>query len=97
VPINKEMMATIFWDSKGILMVNFKERYTTVNGMYYESVLYKLRDVIKEKRCGMLSRGVKLLHDNAPVHTAAVRECGFIELNHRPHSPDLAPQRLFPL
>jgi hypothetical protein len=51
---------------------------------------------MSKKNGGMLSRGMKLLHDNAPVHTAAVakaalRECGFIELNHRPYSPDRAP------
>ena len=44
----------------------------------------------------MLSRGVRLLHDNAPVHTAAVakttvKECGFEEIEHPPCSPDLTP------
>ena len=44
----------------------------------------------------MLSHGVRLLHDNAPVHTAAVakaavKECGFEEIDHPPYSPHLAP------
>ena len=44
----------------------------------------------------MLSNGVRLLHDNAPVCTApvakvAVKECGFKEIEHPPYSPDLAP------
>ena len=44
----------------------------------------------------MLSCGVRLLHDNAPVHTAAVakaavKECGFKEIQHPLYSPDLAP------
>ena len=44
----------------------------------------------------MLSRGVRLLHDNAPVHMAAVakaavKKCGFQEIEHPPYSPDLAP------
>ena len=78
----KKIMATIFWDCKGILLIDFKERNTSVNDAYYASVLHKLRDTVKEKRRGMLSRGVCLLHDNAPVHTAAVakaagKECGF--------------------
>lgn len=43
-----------------------------------------------------MAKGVLLLHDNAPVHTAAVakaavRECGFTELDHPPYSPDMAP------
>ena len=51
----------------------------------------------------MLSRGVRLLHDNAPVHTAAVakaavKECGVEEIEHPPYSRDLAPSDyyLFP-
>ena len=92
----KKIMATIFWDCRGILLIDFKERNTTVNAAYYASLLHKLRDAIKEKRRGMLSRGVRLHHDNAPVHTAAVakaavKECGFKEIEHPPYSPDLAP------
>lgn len=95
-PSTKKIMATIFWDCRGILMIDFKERNTVVNGEYYAFLLLKLRDTIKEKRRGKLSRGIRLLHDNAPVHTAAVAkkailDCGFTELNHPPYSPDLAP------
>jgi len=44
----------------------------------------------------MLNRGVRLLHDNAPAHTAAVakatvNECGFEEIDHLPYNSDLAP------
>jgi len=44
----------------------------------------------------MLRRGVRLFHDNAPVHTAAVaqaavKKCDFQEIEHPPYSPDLAP------
>ena len=51
---------------------------------------------IKQKCCGKLLAGVLLLHDNAPAHKscisrAAIRKCGFVELNHPPYSPDLAP------
>ena len=91
----KKIMATIFWDCRGNLLIDFKERNTTVNAAYYASLLRKLRDAIR-KRQGMLSRGVHLLHDNAAVHTAAVakaavKECGFKEMEHPPYSPDLAP------
>lgn len=96
VQSTKKVMATIFWDCKGILLIDFKERNTTVNGIYYASLLHKLRDNIREKRRGRLSKVVRLLHDNAPVHTAAVsqeaiRECGFQEMEHPPYSPDMAP------
>jgi len=49
---------------------------------------------------GKLSVGVLLLHDNAPVHMsaksqAAIRQCGFQQLNHPTYSPDLAPSDYF--
>jgi len=67
-----------------------------MNGQYYASLLLKLRDAIKQKRQGMLSWEVWLLHDNAPVHKSmiareAVRDCGFVQLDHPAYSPDLAP------
>lgn len=96
----KKVMATIFWDCKGILLIDFKERNTTMNGEYYAALLHRLRDAIKERRRGKLSRGVRLLHDNAPVHTAliskaAVKDCGFQEISHPPYSPDLAPSDFY--
>lgn len=92
----KKVMATIFWDCEGILLIDFKETNTTVNGQYYAALLHKLRDCIREKRRGKLTRGVRLLHDNAPVHTAgvaqaAILECGFQQIDHPPYSPDMAP------
>jgi len=68
-----------FWDCRGILLIDFKERNTTVNAAYYASLLHKLRDAIKEKRPGMLISGARLLHDNAPVHTAAVAKAAVKE------------------
>ena len=64
-----------------------------MNAAYYASILHKLCDAIKQKKRGMLSRGVCLLPDNAPVHKvaaakAAVKECDF---KHPPYSPDLSP------
>ena len=37
----------------------------------YCEMLNKLRRSIQNKRCGMLTNGVVLLHDNARHHTAA--------------------------
>ena len=49
-----------------------------------------------EKRRGKVSRGVLLLHDNAPMHKckiaqAAIRQAVFIELNPPAYSLDIAP------
>ena len=73
---------------------------TTITGQTYANTITALREAIKEKRRGKLSAGVLLLHDNAPVHMsaksqAAIRQCGFQQLNHPPYSPDLAPSDYF--
>jgi len=91
-----KVLASVFWDSKGVLMIDYLERGKTVTGVYYAELIHKLRSAIKEKRRGKLSDGVLLHHDNAPAHTSAVavatvRECGFELLSHPPYSPDLAP------
>ena len=49
-----------------------------------------------------LSYGVLLLHDNAPIGKckivqAAIRQAGFIELNHLTYSLDIAPTNYHPL
>ena len=87
-------MATVFWDSKGIILIDYKPAGTSVTGEYYANVIKQLRVAIKEKRRGKLAAGVLLLHDNAPVYKsrvaqAAIHECE--QLNHLPYSPDLAP------
>uniref|UniRef100_A0A3Q1EWS6 Tc1-like transposase DDE domain-containing protein n=1 Tax=Acanthochromis polyacanthus TaxID=80966 RepID=A0A3Q1EWS6_9TELE len=75
----------------------------TINGQYYASLVRQLREKIKEKRRGMLRRGVLFHQDNAPVYKsvvamAAIHECGFKLMQHPPYSPDLAPSdfHLFP-
>jgi len=92
----KRIMAMIFWHCRGILLIDFIERNTTVNAAYSTSLLHKLRNAITEKRRGILSRGFRLLHDDASVHTvavakAAVKGCGFKEIEHPPYSLDLPP------
>lgn len=58
-------MATVFWDSKGILLTEFMEPGTTINAAVYRETLRKLRRAIQNKIRGMLTKGVVLLHDNA--------------------------------
>src|ERR1700743_1771577 len=89
-------MASVFWDSEGVLMIDYLKRGKTVQGVYSAELIRKLREQIKEKRRGKLIQGVLLHHDNAPAHPshvamAAIHECGFELLCHPPYFPDLAP------
>ena len=88
---------TIFWGCKGVLLVDFLPRSTTINGPYYASFLHQLRSFIREKQYRKLTRDVLLLHDNTPVHKsnttqAAILYTGFTELTYPAYSPDLAPR-----
>ena len=62
---------------------------------YYSSLLVQLKDILKEKRRGKVSK-VLLLHDNAPAHRALATQkklayLGFQCLDNPTYSPDLAP------
>lgn len=46
-------MATIFWDAKGILLIDYREKGTTVTGEYYSNLLDQLDAKIREKRPGL--------------------------------------------
>jgi len=91
-----KIMATVFWDCHGIVLIEYMAHKSTMTADVYVNTLKSLRDALKEKRRGLLIRGVMMLHDNVPVHKAkkaqaAIAECGFQEMNHPPYSPDLAP------
>jgi len=67
-------MATIFWYSKGVLLIDYLPDKTTMNGKYYANLLLKLHQAIKDKRGGMLMRGVWLLHNNSPVQKLTIAQ-----------------------
>lgn len=95
-----KIMLTVFWDKEGPLLTNYIRQGETMTGIKYANLLRQLRECIKEKRRGMLSRGVRLLQDNASSHssiiaTTAAKECGIECLPHPAYSPDLAPSDYF--
>jgi len=55
-----------------------------------------LKDILKEKRRGKVTKGILFLHDNAAAHRALATQkklayLGFQRLDHLPYSPDLNP------
>ena len=91
-----KVLASIFWDQNGILLIDYLPKGQTINAEYYSSLLVQLKDILKEKRRGKFTNGVLFFHDNAPAHRAlAIQKklafLGFLCLDHPPYSPDLAP------
>lgn len=103
IPSACKFMLTVFWDQHGVVMMDVLSKGTTITGAYYTSLIQKLQEAIKTKRHRMLTKGVCLLQDNAPVHISHIAQmealsCGYDILPHPPYSPDLAPSNfhLFP-
>ncbi|KAL0860950.1 hypothetical protein ABMA27_009481 [Loxostege sticticalis] len=87
-----KVMATIFWDSQGIILIDFMEKGKTITGAYYAALLGKFQSNTKKK--------VIFHHDNAPAHTSAIATSKLVKLRyqllpHPPYSPDLAPCDFF--
>lgn len=99
-----KVMATVFWDCRGVLLVDYLPRGETINAERYCGVLKKLRRAIQNKRRGLLSRKVLFIHDNARPHAARATvnlldQFRWDVFDHPPYSPDLAPSdfHLFPV
>ena len=97
-PSAGKVMATVFWDAKGVIMLNFLPKRSTITKVYYANLLEQLRTAIREKRRGKLSK-----EDNARFHTCkvamdAVERNGCELIPHPAYSCDLAPSDfcLFP-
>ena len=102
-PSAGKVMATVFWDAQGVIMLDFLAKKSTITGAYYANLLDQLRIVIREKHRGKLSKGMLLQQDNARVHTCkiamdAVVRNGYELIPHPAYFPDLAPSdySLFP-
>jgi hypothetical protein len=86
-------------------LVHFTPPGSTINAAAYQDTLNRLKDAIRCKTPGLLTKGlgVLLLHKNARPHSAAatvnlLNSWGWEILPYPPYSPDLAPSdfHLFP-
>ena len=91
-----KVLASIFLDQGGILLIDYLPKDQTINAEYYASLLVQLKDILTEKRCGKFTKVVLFFTDNAPTHRALASQkklayLGFQCLDHPLYSPDLAP------
>ncbi|GFO49983.1 histone-lysine N-methyltransferase SETMAR [Plakobranchus ocellatus] len=91
-----KVMASMFWDSCGMILLDILPKGESVNADRYYETLYRLRHVVRRKRPRLLGSGVVLQHDNAIPHMAKYTK-EWLErywwniIPHPAHSPDLAP------
>ena len=75
-PSAGKVRTTVFWNAKGVLMLDFFPKRSTITGVYYANLLDQLRIAIREKRRGELSKSVLLQQDKVRVHTLqSCNEC----------------------
>lgn len=91
-----KVMATVFWDARGVIHIDYLQKGKTINGEYYASLLQRFHQVLMEKRPHLAKKKIIFHQDNARVHTCAVAMAKIHELRyelvpHPPYSPDLAP------
>lgn len=99
----RKHMATIFWDGKGVLLMDVLPRNMTMTAEVYCGQLDRLLIAIQQKRrrsCHSGNHNIHFLHDNATPHTASMttsklESLGFTILPHPPYSPDLAPSDFY--
>ena len=99
-PSAGKVIATVFWDTKGVIMLDFLPKRSTITGVYYANLLDQLRTAVRGKRRGKFYKGVLLQQDNARVPTFkvamdAVERNGYELIPHPAYSPDLAPSDFF--
>lgn len=100
IPSAGKVMATVFWDSKGIILIDYLEKGKTITGQYYADLLDRFNAKLREKRPHLSKKKVLFHHDNAPAHSSAIATAKWVELRyellpHPPYSPDLAPCDFF--
>ncbi len=93
----KKTMMEVFFDDQGVVHLEFLPPKMTVTAKVYIGILSRLREAIRRKRPAIWrENSYRLLHDNAPGHTAtptftAMVETSMKTVDHPPYSPDLAP------
>ena len=93
----KKVMHVIFFTNQGPAIQIAVAKGKSVNARFYKGkVFHKLKKYFLNRQPATGLRGVRLLHDNASSHKAAIireylKQEKVVELPHPPYSPDLAP------
>jgi histone-lysine N-methyltransferase SETMAR len=89
------VLASVFWNKDGILLVDYLERGATITTKYYVALLNKMKQQLVSKRQGKFSKEILFLQDNAAPHKVTSTHQKLADLHlevlkHPAYSPDLA-------
>ena len=96
----KKVMATIFWDSEQVILIDFLEGKKTVTSSYYEDIIKKLKTSLAKKHQEKLHSQILFQHDNTPARSlkavrALLHKFRWETLPHPLYSLDLVPSDFF--
>ena len=99
-PSAGKVMATVFWDSEGVILIDVLPHGETINSEVYVQTLKKLKKRFQRVRSHKDVNKLLLLHDNARPHTSLytreeITKLHWTVLPHPPYSPDLAPSDFY--
>ncbi|GFY27096.1 transposase [Trichonephila clavipes] len=63
-----KVMTSVFWDTYGIIFIDYLKKGKTINSDYYVALLERLKDEIAEKRPHLKKKKVPFHQNNAPCH-----------------------------
>ncbi|GFW08079.1 mariner Mos1 transposase [Trichonephila clavipes] len=91
---------TVFWDSHGVILIDYFQKRKTITRAYYASLLDKLKAELAEKLPHLQKKKILFHQNNVLSYTSAVAmakiyELRFELLDHPPYSPNLAPSDFF--
>lgn len=64
-----KLLASVFWDSKGILLVDYQSKGQTINGRHFADLPRHLCENIKIKLRGKLTNCLLFSQYSAPLHS----------------------------
>ena len=74
-------MASVLWDTKGIVLIDYVQKIKTINGEYYAQLLTQLWKEIKSKRPGKNDEGSLV----SLRHCSCIQDCDFELVDHPPY------------
>jgi len=75
-------MATVFWDSQGMIYIDYLAKGKTVTGLYYAELKVRFAAELQKIRPYLAKKKGLFHHDNAPAHTSALAKAKLVELGY---------------
>ena len=79
----KFLASIVFWDQDGILLIIFQRAKLSTPVITHLCWLVQLKDILKEKLCGNVTKAVLSLNDSATAHWALATQKNFKECHPR--------------